>query len=79
MKMSLKAVLAKPFANYIYKQTKKAAANAVADQEAIMLQLLKSAAKTEFGIEHQFSQINTYNDFKANIPLRDYEALKPYI
>ena len=77
--MSLKAILAKPFANYIYKLTKKAAANAVADQEAIMLQLLKSAAKTEFGIEHQFSQINSYNDFKANIPLRDYEALKPYI
>ena len=79
MKMNLKSILAKPFANYIYKQTKKAAANAVADQEAIMLQLLKSAAKTEFGIEHQFSQINNYNDFKANIPLRDYEALKPYI
>ena len=77
--MNLKSILAKPFANYIYKQTKKAAANAVADQEAIMLQLLKSAAKTEFGIEHQFSQINNYNDFKANIPLRDYEALKPYI
>ena len=77
--MNLKSMLAKPFANYIYKQTKKAAANAVADQEAIMLQLLKSAAKTEFGIEHQFSQINNYNDFKANIPLRDYEALKPYI
>ena len=79
MKMNLKSILAKPFANYIYKQTKKAATNAVADQEALLVQLLKTAAKTEFGIEHQFAQINSYNDFKANVPLRDYEALKPYI
>jgi hypothetical protein len=52
---------------------------AVEDQEAIMKSLVKSAKNTEFGKEHGFENINSYNDFKKQIPLRDYEQLKTYI
>lgn len=41
--------------------------------------LLKNAADTEFGKKHNFSQIKNYRQFKNNIPLQDYESLKPYI
>ena len=77
--MSIKSSLAKPFANYIYNKIQKGAATAVQDQETILQQLIKSAKDTLFGKDHGFSNIKTYNDFKQQVPLRDYEQLKPYI
>ena len=52
---------------------------ALSDQEAILKSLIKMAKNTEFGKDHDFASINSYEDFKANIPLREYEDLKPYI
>ncbi len=77
--MKLKSWLAKPFANYIYKQIKKGMVTAVADQEEIFVQLIKAAAKTTFGKDHHFTEIKTYKDFVQQVPVRDYEGLKPYI
>ncbi|MEN9571892.1 MAG: hypothetical protein RL172_3123 [Bacteroidota bacterium] len=77
--MKIKSLLAKPFANYIYKQVKRGMETAVQDQQDIFDQLVKSAAKTEFGKEHGFDSIKTHADFVRQVPLRDYEAFKPYI
>ncbi len=77
--MKIKSLLAKPFASHVARQTKKMAQNAVAEQEAILQSIIKSAAKTEFGKEHEFSNIKNYEDFKNQVPVRDYEELKPYI
>lgn len=52
---------------------------ALADQEALLHSLIKSAENTEFGKEHGFSEIKTHADFVKQVPLRDYEAFKPYI
>ncbi len=72
-------MLAKPFANYIHKQIKKGMVTAVADQDNIFQHLIKAAAQTEFGKDHGFADIKTYEDFVQQVPVRDYEALKPYI
>ena len=77
--MKIKSLLAKPLASYIYKQTKKMAQNAVADQQQLLLTLVKSAAKTQFGKDHRFEEIKNYEDFKQAVPVRDYEMLRPYI
>ncbi|MEJ7611932.1 MAG: GH3 auxin-responsive promoter family protein [Ferruginibacter sp.] len=77
--MKFKSFLAKPFANYIHRQIKKGMATAVVDQEHLFLQLLKSAAKTVFGTDHAFAEIKTHEDFVKHVPIRDYEALRPYI
>ncbi|MCC6258575.1 MAG: GH3 auxin-responsive promoter family protein [Chitinophagaceae bacterium] len=77
--MKFKSFLAKPFASYIHKQIKKDTANAVADQEGIFLQLVKTGLKTEFGAEHGFSDIKTHKDFISQVGLRDYEDFIPYI
>ena len=52
---------------------------AVQDQQSIFNHLVKDAAKTEFGKEHNFSSIKTYEEFVQHVPIRDYEELKPYI
>lgn len=52
---------------------------AVEDQEKLMKQLVKTAKQTEFGKDHEFEKIESYEDFKKQIPVRDYEQLKPYI
>jgi hypothetical protein len=41
--------------------------------------LIQSARDTEFGKQHDFKNISTYRQFSENVPVRDYEALKPYI
>jgi len=77
--MKIKSFFAKPFAAYIHKQIKKGMETAVEDQHSIFLSLLKGAAKTDFGKEHGFDKIKTYEEFIQQVPIRDYEQFKPYI
>ncbi|MFT3947371.1 MAG: GH3 auxin-responsive promoter family protein [Agriterribacter sp.] len=77
--MKIKSLLAKPFAGYIYKQIKKSMHTALEDQERILKDLLKTGKKTQFGQEHGFVNVNNYTEFSQAVPLRDYEAFKPYI
>ncbi len=53
--------------------------SAVEDQENLLKSLVKSAKNTEFGKEHGFESIQSYDDFKKQVPVRDYEDIKPYI
>ena len=77
--MKLNALLAKPFAGLVYKGIRKSMMTAVADQEKILQELLKGAKGTEFGKEHSFDKIKTYEEFREAVPVRDYEEFKPYI
>ena len=77
--MKIKSLLAKPFAIYISNQIKKGIETAVEDQQNILKDLVKTAKETEFGKEHGFEEIKHYDDFKKNVPVRDYEGFVPYI
>jgi hypothetical protein len=77
--MAFRSFLVRPFAHYIARSITRWSANAVERQEKTMQQLVKKAAKTAFGRDHDFSNIKTYEDFKRAVPIRDYEDLKPYI
>ena len=48
-------------------------------QSGLMHQCVQSAKLTEFGRLHHFGDIKNYADFTKNIPLQDYETLKPFI
>src|SRR6185436_8727593 len=48
-------------------------------QERIFKKLVDRAAGTAFGKDHKFSSIHNYDDFKKEVPVRDYEDLKIYI
>jgi GH3 auxin-responsive promoter len=77
--MSLKAFFAKQFAAIIYNKTQKWANNPVATQQKVFEQLLAEAKTTQFGKDHQFSEIKTFEEFAKSVPVRDYEALRPYV
>ena len=77
--MSLKSIAAKIFAKKIHKKTIKWASNPVETQQKVFENLIRQAASTQFGKDHHFSQIKTFQDFANQVPVRDYEALKPYV
>src|SRR3954470_15126694 len=77
--MNLKSLLTRPFANFIYNRISKGMETAVADQQNIFKSLIKSAKNTQFGKDHHFETIQTYEDFVQQVPIRDYEAYKGYI
>lgn len=77
--MGIKAILSKAFAAIVVKNISKWKANAVEAQNETFKTLVTSAKHTAFGIDHYFEEINAYEDFKKNVPIRDYEALKPYV
>jgi len=77
--MKIKSFLARPFANYIHKTIKKAATNAVEDQEFILKSLVKTGRNTEFGKECSLTDVNTYEEYRQAVSIRDYEQIKPWI
>ena len=77
--MSIKAIAAKLFAKKIVRKTQEWAQNPIATQEAVFKKLIKEAKNTQFGKDHHFEQIQSHADFVQNVPIRDYEGLKPYV
>jgi hypothetical protein len=77
--MSLKPFFAKLFARKIYRKTQLWAANPIATQQLVFEDLIRQASNTQFGIDHHFDQIKTFEDFTKNVPVRDYEGLKSYV
>ena len=77
--LSLKSALAKPYAKRVYKKIQKWANNPIETQDRVFKDLISQAAGTAFGIDHDFVSINNYQDFIKRVPIRDYEALKPYV
>lgn len=77
--MSLKSLAARLFAQKIYKKTQAWANSPVETQKAVFLNLIQTAKQTQFGKDHHFDQIKTYENFAKQVPVRDYEALKSYV
>ena len=77
--MKIKSFLARPYASVVHSRIRKAAASAVPDQNTWLQTLIKSGGKTVFGKDHNLAQVNDYAGFKEAIPIRDYEAMVPYI
>ena len=77
--MSLKTIAANVFANIIYNKTRNWTQNPIESQQKVFEKILFEARNTHFGIDHNFNQITTFDDFAKAVPIRDYEALKPYV
>ena len=77
--MSIKSIAAKIFAKSIHKKTQKWASNPVETQQNVFNDLIRQAKETQFGKDHKFNEIKTFEDFANQVPIRDYEELKPYV
>ena len=76
---SLKSYLAKAFAKWVNYKIQKWSNNPIETQEKLFRELILKAGNTQFGKDHNFEGIQTHSDFVKHVPIRDYEALKPYV
>jgi hypothetical protein len=48
-------------------------------QQEWMERLILKGRSTEFGKQYDFNDIENYTQFKANVPLHDYNSIKPWV
>jgi GH3 auxin-responsive promoter len=51
----------------------------VATQREVLQELVTAAQYTEFGKKYNFSKLFALKEFKKNIPIHEYDDIKPYI
>ncbi len=77
--MSIKSVFAIPFAKIATKRVFKWANNPHKTQDKVFKKLIAKAKNTAFGLDHDFKNIVSYDDFKKRVKVTDYEGLRPYV
>jgi hypothetical protein len=77
--MGFKATIARWAAGIIAPRIYRDHRHAVAIQNKILKQLVRQGIKTQFGREHDFTGIKSYNEFKVSVPIRSYEGIRHYI
>ena len=77
--MGVRSILSKPIASYVVSQQRKWMNYPGKFQDAQFKNLISRAKSTLFGHDHDFNSINTYEDFKDRVPVKDYEGLSNYV
>ncbi len=77
--MSLKSIGAKIFAKIVVAKIQKWSSAPVETQQKVFAKLISEAKDTAFGKDHNFENINSFETFAKQVPIRDYEELKPYV
>ena len=75
----IKTFFARIYAKMVMRRVYKWASNPHETQEKIFNQLIEEAKNTAFGSDHEFESIESYEDFKSKVPIRDYEGLRSYV
>ena len=73
------SLIAKVVAHFRVNKIQKTYSRAIKIQDDTLLRLIKKAINTKFAIDHEFTNISNYEDFKKKVPIRDYESIKHYI
>lgn len=77
--MGLKSIFAVLIAKRIQKRIYKWASEPEKTQQKVFKKLITEAKNTVFGKDHNFRIISSHREFTKHVPIRDYEALKPYV
>ena len=77
--MSIKSFFAIPFAKIATKKVYKWANKPHKTQEKVFKNLISKGSKTAFGKDHNFNNITTYEEFKKQVKVTDYEGLRKYV
>lgn len=75
----LKKKLAQGWASLHHKKEQKWIDNPVETQNYWFEKLIKESQNTNFGVDYSFSKISSISDFQKNVPVQNYETLRPYI
>ncbi len=52
---------------------------ATAEQDDLLRRLLRDGAESDFGREHHFDRIRSYQEYRTAVPISGYERFAPYI
>lgn len=77
--MSFKSFAAKILARRVRREIHKWASNPIESQQRVFKDLIAQGEATVFGKDHNFNIINNHQDFTVQVPVRDYEDLRPYV
>ena len=77
--MSIKSFVAKILARKTSQRVAKESLNGIQHQQDWLRKLVSNARDTDFGKDHGFEDITSHEDFKKQVPIRDYEGLRPYV
>lgn len=77
--MDILSTLARLVLSYRVRAIKRYNKEGDAIQRRTLRMLVREARDTEWGREHGYSEIQSYEDFAARVPIGDYASHKPYI
>ncbi|MDH3709595.1 MAG: GH3 auxin-responsive promoter family protein [Cyclobacteriaceae bacterium] len=77
--MGIRSFLSKPLASWVVKKQSNWMQEGKQVQRHCMDQLVHQGKTTQFGRDHHLAEVDSYEDFKAAVPVRDYEQIKAYI
>ncbi len=70
---------ARIYARLTGRRFKRWADHAEACQQKVFKSLIDNGRKTAFGQDHGFDKITDYSSFVRQVPVRDYEGIRPYM
>ncbi|GAB3898420.1 GH3 auxin-responsive promoter family protein [Spirosoma agri] len=77
--MGIRSVVSKPLAKLVVERQQAWMYQPAEAQQRWLRKLLEGGRNTVFGLNHHFRDIQTVDEFRQAVPIRDYEDLKPYI
>ena len=77
--MSLLSLLAPLVARRRLRQVRRWALQPERAQRRLLEQLIAQGRRTAFGRDHELGYVRDYHEFRAAVPVRDYEALRPWL
>jgi len=77
--MGYKSFLLRPIAKKIARDIKRWSAAPLSAQQRVFDELIRQGRRTVFGRDHGFDRIKSPEDFSRQVPMRDYEGLRPYV
>jgi hypothetical protein len=77
--IGIKSQLSKPLARAAAKKIRKWSSQPHIEQQKVFKALMEGVQHTAFGRDHKLTTATTYQEFQAQVPIREYEALRPYV
>ncbi len=77
--MGIRSFLSKPLAAIIIARQRAWSSKPGVTQQHVFRSIIEKAKATKFGIDHDFGGIKSFKDYSDRVPIRDYEALSPYV
>src|SRR5919199_1928026 len=77
--MGIRSVVSKPLAKWVVERQREWMYQPAEAQQRWFRRLVTEGRNTVFGRDHRFHDIQSVEEFRQAVPVRDYEDLKPYI